>query len=323
MNNQALADKIIASLLRKPEDGAELGFVHAVNICRHQGDWHDALRYCEQGHGLADQAGHHQPYLHAVADLCEGSVHHAQGEIQAAIRLYERARIGFSLNDAHGEAVARLALGLARRANYENLEALGHFEACLKSLQTLLNRHWREVNLRRLYHELITDLQGEVQRAQTARNLNRLFIPRGVSVAGKPLYSPDSDLWRQRVEIDGKGFELLDVGTRLRKGSLLRAADQYFVVDVKGSSMTIDDQTGIHEGDLLLVRQQPTVDDGTVAVVRLDEYYGSSTLVKRIRRRRDRIVLESDNPDFPPREFNAESPALTILGEAVAILRQA
>jgi SOS-response transcriptional repressor LexA len=44
--------------------------------------------------------------------------------------------------------------------------------------------------------------------------------------------------------------------------------------------------------------------------------------VKCVKTAPRRIILESANPAYPPREFDAESPAVTVLGKVVAILRR-
>lgn len=66
-----------------------------------------------------------------------------------------------------------------------------------------------------------------------------------------------------------------------------------FVVRVCGHSMT---GAGIHDGDELLVDRSLPVVDGRIVVAVVD---GDFT-VKRFRRRKGSIVLESEHPDYPP-----------------------
>ena len=48
----------------------------------------------------------------------------------------------------------------------------------------------------------------------------------------------------------------------------------------------------IFDGDLILVRHQREANDNDVVIALLND----ETTVKRLRKRRDRIVLEADNP---------------------------
>jgi repressor LexA len=87
---------------------------------------------------------------------------------------------------------------------------------------------------------------------------------------------------------------------------------QVFGLRVKGDSM-ID--AGILEGDLVLVRQQPTADNGEIVVALL----GEEATVKYYRKRADGIYLVSANPAYPPRQVAAD---FSILGKVVSLLRQ-
>lgn len=50
--------------------------------------------------------------------------------------------------------------------------------------------------------------------------------------------------------------------------SLARPPHRYFLLRARGDSMT---EAGIHDGDLVLVRQQPTADNGEVVVALIDD----------------------------------------------------
>lgn len=85
-----------------------------------------------------------------------------------------------------------------------------------------------------------------------------------------------------------------------------------FALKCKGDSMTPTFQPG----DLVLVRQQPTVDNGQIAAVGID---GEATL-KRFYKHGDGIVLVADNPAFPPQVYPAGSD-VQIYGLAVGFVR--
>ena len=84
-----------------------------------------------------------------------------------------------------------------------------------------------------------------------------------------------------------------------------------FALRVRGMSM-IDD--GIFDGDLVVVRSQPDVEDGEVAVALLED--GSATL-KRVYRERDRIRLQPANPAMQPIYVSA----IRVQGRVVGLLR--
>jgi SOS regulatory protein LexA len=76
---------------------------------------------------------------------------------------------------------------------------------------------------------------------------------------------------------------------------LAKPGAQYFLLRAAGDSM---DQRGIHEGDLLLVRQQPVAENGDRVVALL----GDEATVKELQRKKDKIILmpRSSNPAHKP-----------------------
>ena len=76
---------------------------------------------------------------------------------------------------------------------------------------------------------------------------------------------------------------------------LAKPGAQYFLLRAVGDSM---DQRGIHEGDLLLVRQQPVAESGERVVALL----GDEATVKEFQRKSDKVVLmpRSSNPAHKP-----------------------
>ena len=87
---------------------------------------------------------------------------------------------------------------------------------------------------------------------------------------------------------------------------------ELFMLEVQGESMT---GAGILSGDRVVVRAQPTVENGEIAAVLMDE---TEATVKRVRFRTDgRIELVSENPDYPP--LVPDHPR--ILGKVVTVIR--
>jgi repressor LexA len=87
--------------------------------------------------------------------------------------------------------------------------------------------------------------------------------------------------------------------------------DSTFVLRVKGDSM-ID--AGIFDGDFVVVRQQPTADNGDIVVALLED----EATVKRFFRETDRIRLQPENDSMEPIYVRD----VTILGKVVAVFRR-
>ena len=87
-----------------------------------------------------------------------------------------------------------------------------------------------------------------------------------------------------------------------------------FALKCKGESMTPTFQNG----DLVLIRQQPEVNDGQIAAVSLD----NEATLKRFYRREDGIMLVADNPNFAPIYIKQEDASnLVVYGLAVGFVR--
>lgn len=85
-----------------------------------------------------------------------------------------------------------------------------------------------------------------------------------------------------------------------------------FALTCRGDSMTGAD---IHDGDVVYIRQQPTVRSGQIAAVLIDD----EATLKRVYLQGETVVLQPENPEYPPMIFSgSEAAALRILGLAVA-----
>lgn len=86
-----------------------------------------------------------------------------------------------------------------------------------------------------------------------------------------------------------------------------------FALKCRGESMT----PTFEDGDLVLIRQQPDVEDGQIAAVGIN---GEATL-KHIYKQENGILCVSDNPKYAPQFYPAES-APIIYGKAVGYVRK-
>ncbi|KJS78129.1 MAG: LexA family transcriptional regulator [Desulfotomaculum sp. BICA1-6] len=86
---------------------------------------------------------------------------------------------------------------------------------------------------------------------------------------------------------------------------------EFFMLQVKGNSMV---EAGILEGDLVLVRQQPSVDNGDIAVALLDD----EATIKRFFREDGHIRLQPENYQLSPIIVND----VTVLGKVTGLVRK-
>jgi len=86
--------------------------------------------------------------------------------------------------------------------------------------------------------------------------------------------------------------------------------DELFGLRVRGDSMR---DAGILEGDLVIVRKQPTARSGEIVVALV----GDEATVKRLEKKGRRVELHPENPDYAP--IVPES--LSLLGKVIEVRR--
>ncbi len=87
--------------------------------------------------------------------------------------------------------------------------------------------------------------------------------------------------------------------------------DDFFYLKVKGDSM----EPRLYEGDLVLVRRQSSIDNGSYGVVTIDDEEG---VVKIVQYDKDSITLISQNHNYPPRKFvGADVQRIRVIGKVI------
>lgn len=151
------------------------------------------------------------------------------------------------------------------------------------------------------FHLMALARKGYLQHREHGRGVRMLEAPIGESaripvlgsiVAGKPLDLSDD----RREEIA--------VPRAMARG-------QVYALRVKGDSMI---EAGILDGDMVIVRSQPSVEDGEVAVSLFDD--GSATL-KRLYRDGHRVRLEPANSAMSPILVDR----VTVQGKVIGLIR--
>lgn len=90
-------------------------------------------------------------------------------------------------------------------------------------------------------------------------------------------------------------------------------ADQCtFALICRGDSMI---NARIFDGDIVYIREQPDVENGEIAAVRID----NEATLKRVYKYENRVELRAENPLYPPLNFEGEElERVSIIGKAVS-----
>ncbi|SDK14008.1 transcriptional repressor LexA [Aliiruegeria lutimaris] len=89
---------------------------------------------------------------------------------------------------------------------------------------------------------------------------------------------------------------------------------KHYALEVRGDSM-ID--AGINDGDIVVIREQNTADDGDIVVALVVE--SSEATLKRFRRKGKMIALEAANPAYEPRILRDDQ--VKVQGRLVGLIR--
>lgn len=91
-------------------------------------------------------------------------------------------------------------------------------------------------------------------------------------------------------------------------------SDKCFIVRAKGDSMK---GFGINDGDFVVIRVQPVVDQGEAALVRV----GDEATIKYFFSHGDRVILMSANPAYKPIEIRPPD-TVAIIGKVVHVIKR-
>ncbi|WP_455381544.1 transcriptional repressor LexA [Salinispira pacifica] len=123
-----------------------------------------------------------------------------------------------------------------------------------------------------------TNRSRSIEVLEKTQGDNELVVPVpviGNVAAGKPLFAEENFDGVVRLPFD-----------LVRKG-------KHFALHVRGDSMK---DAGIMDGDIAVIRQQSTADNGDIVVAMVDD----AVTLKRFYREKNRVRLKAENPAFPP-----------------------
>lgn len=154
--------------------------------------------------------------------------------------------------------------------------------------------------------------KGHLTRSRSARAI-RLASSRVEQVMSVPIVGRIAAGTPILAESNVEGHLMIDasrLGTALTEGM-----PAHFALKVKGESMQ---GAGILEGDYVIVRQQPTVENGEIAAVLLKR---EEATVKRFYKEGQQIRLQPEHPTISPLMVGPDEP-VEVLGKVVAVFRQ-
>ncbi|MDI6787164.1 MAG: transcriptional repressor LexA [Planctomycetota bacterium] len=97
--------------------------------------------------------------------------------------------------------------------------------------------------------------------------------------------------------------------------NLARNSDNLFALKVQGESMI---NAGINDGDIILIRQQPTAENGEMVAVMID---GEAT-VKRFYKKDGKIILKPENDTMKPIIVDPEDKNVRIVGKVERVIKK-
>ena len=189
-------------------------------------------------------------------------------------------------------------------------------------------------------HRLITALEerGFIRRlAHRARAIEIVKLPDSLA-AKQPGFTPqviDGDLPDVPPPANAQPIETIDAlavdlagriaaGVPIQEindvppkvtvpGTMLSGNGKHYALEVKGDSM-ID--AGINDGDIVVIRETSTADDGDIVVAQVEGYEAT---LKKFRQKGESIILEAANPAFEPRILPVGS--VKVQGRLVGLIR--
>jgi len=126
----------------------------------------------------------------------------------------------------------------------------------------------------------------------------------GTIAAGSPIPVPAPDSWTTTPE------ETLQL-----TGELTQDKKDIYALKVKGTSLV---DAFVDDGDIVIIQQATTVEDGELAAVWLKNQ--QEVTLKKIYREKDRIRLQPANKTMQPMYFAPEE--VEIQGKVIAVLRK-
>lgn len=96
-------------------------------------------------------------------------------------------------------------------------------------------------------------------------------------------------------------------------GSMVGSRGEHYALEVRGDSMI---EAGINDGDIVVIREQPSAENGDIVVALIDD---QEATLKRLRRKGGMIALEAANPAYETRVYPESR--VRVQGRLVGLIR--
>lgn len=157
-------------------------------------------------------------------------------------------------------------------------------------------------------------VHGHLTRLEKKGLLHRdTMKPRAIEVLGDPAFNRHAAVPIPVVGTVAAGdpiTALEDISEQMMLPIEILGEGEHFILTIQGTSM-ID--AGILDGDFVVIRKQPTADNGEIVVAMVDD----EATVKRFYKEDGHFRLQPENDVFAPIIVDE----VTILGKVVALLR--
>jgi len=162
------------------------------------------------------------------------------------------------------------------------------------------------------YHLNILQKEGYLRRdSEVARGIelrrqkSLVQVPViGYIAAGEPIPTPSTETWSSVAP------ETVELPQELTRGR-----EKVYALRVRGTSMV---DALINDGDLVLIQQVSTADDGDTVVVWLKKEREAT--LKKIYREKGRLRLQPANPQM--KSIHANSDNVEVQGKVICVIRQ-
>lgn len=158
-------------------------------------------------------------------------------------------------------------------------------------------------------------VHGHLTRLEKKGLLHRdTMKPRAIEVLGDPAFNRNASISIPLLGNVAAGIPITaleNVAEQMMLPVELIGDGEHFILTIQGDSMT---DAGILDGDYVVVRRQPTAENGEIIVALIDD----EATVKRFYRENGHFRLQPENDAYEPIIVNE----MSVLGKVVALLRR-
>jgi len=164
------------------------------------------------------------------------------------------------------------------------------------------------------HHLSALEREGLLERDATQSRALRLKPAALLGNGGTDILGPDERRYPVLGEVAAGGpiEAYQDASETISIPDMINASAATYVLRVRGDSMV---DAHIMDGDLVVIREQQTAQDGDIVVAQVEE---NAVTLKRFFKERDRVRLQPANDRYEPQYYDA----VRIQGKLVGVIRR-